>query len=121
MFIYRQIVVNLELIIANLQFYLHDRTFFNADEAGHKEKGKRQWMWVAIAGIISIFMVHASRSAEAAQKLLGSNFLGLLIFDLWHRFKDGVLSRAEFQALMKPILKINLFSQCPLLFVVHVR
>jgi len=53
----------------------------HADETGHKEKGDGHWMWVAIAGMVSVFMARASRSAEVARELLGDCFAGILVSD----------------------------------------
>lgn len=47
-----------------------------ADETGHREKGAMGWMWVAIAGLISVFLARASRSAQVACELLGPGFAG---------------------------------------------
>jgi len=41
----------------------------------------RTRMWVAIAGLVSVFLARASRSAEVAQQLLGACFAGILISD----------------------------------------
>jgi len=53
----------------------------HCDETSHRQKGKKQWMWVAIAGTVSVFLARASRSAEVAKELLGAYFAGLLISD----------------------------------------
>jgi transposase len=58
----------------------------HCDETGHKEKGKRQWMWVAIAGMVSVFLARASRSAEVAKELLGDCFAGWLISDRYSAY-----------------------------------
>jgi transposase len=53
----------------------------HCDETGHQEKGEKQWMWVAIAAWVSVFVVSASRSAAVAKELLGEAFAGILISD----------------------------------------
>lgn len=57
--------------------YVRQSTVVHADETGHNEKGMRQWMWVAIAGWVSVFMARASRSADEARELLGADFAGI--------------------------------------------
>lgn len=52
-----------------------------ADETGHREKSVAGWLWVAIAGAVSVFLARASRSAEVARELLGAAFAGILVSD----------------------------------------
>lgn len=52
-----------------------------ADETGHREKGAAGWLWVAIAGPVSVFLARPSRSMQVAQELLGINFAGILVSD----------------------------------------
>lgn len=124
-----------------------------ADESSWRQDKKRAWLWVAVAGLVTVFLVHTSRSARAAKALLGQAFAGLLLTDrwasynwvscsrrqlcwshlkrdfksfldygpeaklvgeqllcqtrrmfrLWHRVRDGTLSRVEFQLAMTPV------------------
>ena len=53
----------------------------HCDETGHKERHARHWMWVAIAGLVSVFLARAGRSAKEAKELLGEGFAGTLITD----------------------------------------
>lgn len=52
-----------------------------ADETGHREQGVAGWLWVAIAGPVSVFLARTSRSAEVARELLGAAFAGVLVSD----------------------------------------
>lgn len=52
-----------------------------ADETGHREKNAAGWMWVAIAGMVSVFLARMSRGTEVAQELLGAAFAGILVSD----------------------------------------
>jgi len=132
----------------------------HADETGWKEglkgpeqKGrKKAWVWVMVTKWVTVFMIHASRGAQAARELLGE-FCGYLtsdrwngyngwslrkwqvcwahlirdfkgmseldgkagrigtslvreaghVFALWHRIRDGTLSRSTFQVYVRPI------------------
>jgi len=125
----------------------------HADETGWRENKKKAWLWVCVAGLVTVFLVRASRGAKVAQELLGEALRGILstdrwasynwvasglrqlcwshlkrdfksfldhgpeaqrlgerllcetrkMFRLWHRIRDGTLTRAEFQLKMKPI------------------
>lgn len=58
--------------------YVKQAEVVNADETGHKEKGQKRWVWVAVAGLISVFLVRVSRGAIVAKELLGESFKGIL-------------------------------------------
>jgi transposase len=125
----------------------------HADESGWRQDKKKAWLWVSVAGLVTVFLVRASRSAASAKELLGECFRGILttdrwasynwispklrqlcwshlkrdfkslldygieakrvgegllretrrMFRLWHRVRDGTLSRAEFRLAMKPV------------------
>jgi transposase len=125
----------------------------HADETSWRQDKKKAWLWVAVTGLVTVFLIHASRGAQAAKALLGEAFAGILLTDrwasynwvacqrrqlcwshlkcdfksfldhgseakllgeqllcqtrrmfrLWHRVRDGTLSRAEFQLAMKPV------------------
>ena len=49
----------------------------NADETGWKQAGQRRWLWVAVSGICTLFMVAAGRNQAALSALLGG-FQGVL-------------------------------------------
>lgn len=71
----------LESVVQEAHEHVKRSPVVHADETGHKEKGNRQWMWVAIAGMVSVFMARMSRSTEVAKELLGAGFAGTLIAD----------------------------------------
>lgn len=58
----------------------------NCDETGHKTKGKKRWVWVAIAGMVSVFAAGVSRSKEVAKDLLGEGFSGFLNSDRYNAY-----------------------------------
>ena len=80
----------------------------HADETGHREKGHRQWMWVAIAGTVGVFMARASRSAEIARELLGNDFAGILISDRYPAYDwvDPLRRQACWAHLLRDFTKI---------------
>ena len=57
-----------------------------ADETGWRECNKKAWLWVAVTSTVTVFMVHLSRSREAARKLLGA-FGGILGSDRWSPYR----------------------------------
>jgi transposase len=66
----------------------------NADETGWKEgpredgrKGrKKAWAWVIVTQWVTVFLIHASRGAQAANELLG-DFHGYLTSDRWKVYR----------------------------------
>jgi transposase len=53
------------------------------DETGWKEKGKRHWLWVAVTGAVTVFLVSGSRGRKALMELIGEAFAGILHSDRW--------------------------------------
>ena len=53
------------------------------DETGWQEKGKRQWLWVAVTRLTTIFMVSCSRGRQTLRELIGESFEGILHSDRW--------------------------------------
>jgi len=53
------------------------------DETGWKEKGKRQWLWVAVTKLTTVFLVSCSRGRQALRELIGESFQGILHSDRW--------------------------------------
>ena len=76
----------LETIVQEAHTHVQQAGVVHSDETGHKEKGKKQWMWVAIAGVVSVFMARAARSADIAKELLGSAFAGILVSDRYSAY-----------------------------------
>ena len=58
----------------------------NGDETGHKQAGKRMWLWVASTLFVTVFIIRAKRGAREAMDLLGENFLGILMSDRWSAY-----------------------------------
>jgi transposase len=76
----------LELVVQEAHTHIKSAPVVHADETGHKEKGDKQWMWVAIAGLVSVFIARVSRSTEVAKELLGACFAGTLITDRYSAY-----------------------------------
>lgn len=71
----------------------HDRA--HADETGWRQDKKRAWLWVAVTGLVTVFLVRTSRSAAAAKDLLGETFRGILISDRWSSYNWIDTSRRQ--------------------------
>lgn len=90
-------------------FIKNKQTEVHADETGHKEKGKRMWAWVAVACLISIFIIRPSRGRNSAEELLGSDFSGILITDRWSAYSwvETALRQICWAHLLRDFQKIS--------------
>ena len=68
-------------IVHEAHTHVRQAAVVHVDETGHKERGMWQWMWLVVAGTVSVFLAHASRSAQAARDALGAGFAGFLVPD----------------------------------------
>ena len=71
----------LKSITEEAKAHVQEGLVVHSDETGHKEKGAKQWMWVAITGLVCVFLARASRSKAVAKELLGECFAGFLVSD----------------------------------------
>ena len=55
------------------------------DEGDAPNPSGKAWLWTAVTPLVTVFLVHAKRSAVAAAKLLGS-FAGTLVSDRWSAY-----------------------------------
>ena len=55
----------------------------HADETSWTVDKKKAWLWVAVCGLVTVFIIRASRGADAAQELLGKCVDRLLVTDRW--------------------------------------
>ncbi len=99
----------LEDIVQEAHEHIRQAPVVHSDETGHKEKGKKQWMWVAIAGLVSVFMARASRSAEMAKELLGEAFVGILVSDRYSAYTwvDAARRQLCWAHLLRDFTKIS--------------
>jgi hypothetical protein len=80
----------------------------HCDETGHKERGDRHWMWVAIAGLVSVFLARAGRATKEAQELLGTSFSGIVVTDRHgaYNWVDTIRRQLCWAHLLRDFLKI---------------
>jgi len=99
----------LDTIVQEAHAHIQQAKVVHSDETGHKEKGKKQWMWVAIAGMVSVFMARASRSTAIAKELLGEAFAGILVSDRYSAYTwvDAVRRQLCWAHLLRDFTKIS--------------
>lgn len=68
-------------IVADAHTHVQQAAVVHADETGHKERGARHWLWLVATQCVAVFLVAATRSAQAARAALGEGFAGILVSD----------------------------------------
>lgn len=59
-----------------------DKTSFNQGNIdGCNPKQRQAWLWVAVTPLVTFFEIALSRCTQAAQNLLGEDFIGILNSD----------------------------------------
>lgn len=58
----------------------------HVDETGHKDKGRRYWIWAFSTQLFGFFTVEASRGSEVLKRVLGEIFKGTLISDFFSAY-----------------------------------
>ena len=58
----------------------------HVDETGHKDNGKRYWIWTFSTQLFGFFTVEASRGSQVLKKVLGETFKGTLITDFFSAY-----------------------------------
>lgn len=90
--------------------YVEQQSVAYADETGWREARARAWVWVAVTGWVTVFLVHARRNAAAARQLLG-RFSGVLVTDRWRAYDGWSLTKRQLcWAHLKRYFKA--FSEC---------
>lgn len=59
----------------------------HADETSWPENKKKAWLWVMVAGVVTVFSAGASRGKDAAKKLISESFCGVLTTDRWVSYR----------------------------------
>jgi len=80
--------------VAEARGYVQEQAVVHADETGWREERKRAWLWIAGTTLVTIFLVHTKRGAEAARSLLGA-FAGILVTDRWAAYKEWALEKRQ--------------------------
>jgi len=70
-----------------LRTSLSDEKHLNADETGHKEKGKPWWTWCFRAELSTLFKIDSSRGSQVLIEVLGREFEGVLGCDYFSAYR----------------------------------
>ena len=99
----------LEQPVEEAKAYVQEQAVVHADETGHKVAGKKAWVWTAVTRFVSVFLIRASRGAEAAKELLGVAFGGILVSDRWSAYTwvDAVRRQLCWAHLIRDFTKIS--------------
>lgn len=83
-FCQRRASVALAAPVEEARAYVRSQSIKQADETSWAEGAARTrvWLWVAHTSLVSVFLIHYSRGAEAAREILGHAF-GYLVTDRW--------------------------------------
>jgi transposase len=76
----------LEKPVNEAKEYVEAQDMVNADETSHAKCGKRMWTWAAIANLVAVFLITATRSTQSAKELLGATFKGILGSDRYSAY-----------------------------------
>ena len=58
----------------------------HADETSWRQDKRKAWLWVAVCGAVTVFLIHVSRGTAAAKALLGEVIRGVLNTDRWSAY-----------------------------------
>ena len=56
------------------------------DETGHKDNGKRHWIWVFCTAAITFFCIAKSRAAKVLEEVLGKTYGGTIVSDFFSAY-----------------------------------
>ena len=59
----------------------------HADETSWPKDKKKAWLWVMVAGLVTVFRAGVSRGKDAAKDLIGTSFRGVLTTDRWASYR----------------------------------
>jgi transposase len=69
--------------VAEAQAAVKEQPVANVDETGWREGKQRGWLWVAVTGVVTVFLIRLSRGAKVAKELLGETSGGVVGSDRW--------------------------------------
>jgi transposase len=70
-----------------LEAALRGETMMNVDETGHKDNGRQHWTWCFRAQLYTLFRIDPSRGSGVLEKVLGSEFDGVLGCDYFSAYR----------------------------------
>lgn len=57
------------------------------DETGWRVGGIKAWLWVAVAEMVTVYLIRRGRGFEQAAELIGKDYAGLLVRDGWGPYR----------------------------------
>ena len=80
---------------AAAQAAVQDSPRVNVDETSWQQAGQRQWLWVAVGVVCTLFVVATTRSAAALTTLLGATFGGIVGSDRYSAYRRLPVERRQ--------------------------
>lgn len=75
--------------------YVKEQRVVNLDETGWREGTDPAWLWVAVTGGVTVFLVRLSRGAKVVKELLGEGFGGVVGSDRWSGYNGLEVTRRQ--------------------------
>lgn len=72
--------------VAEAHQYIQQQPTVNADETGWRQGKQRHWLWLAATPLVTVFLLAATRSSQAAKRLLGEQYAGIVGSDRWSAY-----------------------------------
>jgi transposase len=72
--------------VEEARVYVQKQPAANVDETGWREDNHKAWLWTAVTGLVSVFLIRATRGAKVVQELLGQAFRGVVGSDRWSAY-----------------------------------
>jgi transposase len=82
----RQGATELESPVEELRGYVREAASAHVDETSWKQGREKAWLWVAVTKFVTVFAIAASRGAEVAKGLLGSDRRKVVISDRFRSY-----------------------------------
>ena len=76
----------LQVPYQELQQAISQQPYLHIDETGHKDNGRRYWIWAFCTKLFGFFTVEASRGSQVLKRVLGETFKGTLITDFFSAY-----------------------------------
>jgi transposase len=67
--------------------FVREQPIVHQDETGWREALRKAWLWVAVAGAVTVFTISRSRGAAVCKEMLGKSFAGFLVTDRWSAYR----------------------------------
>jgi transposase len=75
--------------------FVREQPIVQQDETGWREALRKAWLWVAVAGAVTVFLISRSRGAAVSKEMLGESFAGHLVTDRWSAYTWVAVGRRQ--------------------------